>query len=78
MRPGDEYTWHYLNYFVEKSREYGHLEALLRYWVDGEQWKKDFLEKNDGVSAIRQELVNFLGIADYTPYVGKTNRLTMR
>lgn len=67
VRPGDTYTWQYLNFFLAKIQEGGELDALKKYWVDGETWKKDFLEKNSGVSEERKKLVELLGIGAYVP-----------
>ncbi|MBN9053947.1 MAG: hypothetical protein BGO06_15705 [Shinella sp. 65-6] len=67
VRPGDIYTWQYLNFFLAKIQESGELDALKKYWVDGETWKKDFLEKNSGVSEDRKKLVELLGIGAYVP-----------
>lgn len=67
VRPGDDFTWQYLDFFLTKIEESGELAALYKYWVEGEQWQKDFLEANSGVSQERIDLVNFLGIKDYTP-----------
>ncbi|WP_234187097.1 ABC transporter substrate-binding protein [Shinella sp. NM-101] len=67
VRPGDIYTWQYLNFFLAKIQESGELDALKKYWVDGEAWKKDFLEKNSGVSEDRKKLVELLGIGAYVP-----------
>jgi polar amino acid transport system substrate-binding protein/glutamine transport system substrate-binding protein len=70
VRPGDVYTWQYLNFFLTKIHENGQLDALKKYWVDGDTWKKDFLEKNAGVSAERKKLVDMLGIGAYVPESG--------
>lgn len=67
VRPGDIYTWQYLNFFLAKIQESGELDALKKYWVDGETWKKDFLEKSSGVSEDRKKLVELLGIGAYVP-----------
>lgn len=67
VRPGDDFTAQYLDFFLTKIAENGELDALNKYWVDGTQWQKDFLEANTGVSQERIDLVNFLGIKDYTP-----------
>ena len=67
VRPGDIYTWQYLNFFLAKIQESGELDALKKYWVAGETWKKDFLEKNSGVSEDRKKLVELLGIGAYVP-----------
>lgn len=67
VRPDDVYTWQYLNFFLTKIKESGELDALKKYWVDGEMWKKDFLEKNGGVSEERKKLVELLGIGAYVP-----------
>ena len=67
VRPGDIYTWQYLNFFLAKIQESGELDALKKYWVDGETWKKDFLEENSGVSEDRKKLVELLGIGAYVP-----------
>ncbi|MDB5552891.1 MAG: hypothetical protein JWL86_2875 [Rhizobium sp.] len=76
VRPGDVYTWQFLNFFLSKVKESGELDALKAYWVDGETWKKDFLEKNDGVSDERKKLVDLLGIGAYVPEANGT-RLTL-
>ncbi|UPA27153.1 substrate-binding periplasmic protein [Shinella oryzae] len=78
VRPGDIYTWQYLNFFMTKIRESGELAALYKYWVDGETWKADFLEKNDGVSEERKALVNLLGIGAYVPESGDGSRMTLQ
>lgn len=75
VRLEEEKIWNYLNSFARKIRANGKLDALKKYWLVEEIWKKDFLEKNNGVSSERRELVNQLGIADYTSYVGDINRL---
>ncbi|MFV0491334.1 MAG: transporter substrate-binding domain-containing protein [Pseudorhodobacter sp.] len=67
VRPGDDFTWQYLDFFLTKIKEGGEMDALLAYWVDGADWQKDFLEANDGVSQARLDLVEFIGISDYTP-----------
>lgn len=77
VRPGDNYTWQYLNFFLAKIKEGGELDALKKYWVDGETWKKDFLEKNNGVSEERKKLVELLGIGAYVPE-GDNSRLTLQ
>ena len=77
IRPDDQFTWHYLNFFLEKAKENGQLAALEKYWTEGDQWKKDYLNKGP-VSKEREELVRFLGIEDYSPYVGDKYRLKVR
>ncbi|WP_234187093.1 ABC transporter substrate-binding protein [Shinella sp. NM-101] len=76
VRPGDVYTWQYLDFFLTKIHESGELDALYKYWVTGEQWQADFMKKNDGVSQQRKDLVNLLGIQDYTAETGGT-RMTL-
>lgn len=78
VRPGDTYTWQYLDFFLAKIRESGELDALKKYWVDGETWKKDFLEKSTGVSDERKKLVEQLGIGAYVPESGNGSRLTLQ
>lgn len=70
VRPGDFYTWQYLDFFLAKIKASGELDALKKYWVDGDTWKKDFLEKNNGVSDERKKLIDQLGIGAYTPETG--------
>ncbi len=77
VRPDDQFTWHYLNFFLEKTKENGQLAALEKYWTEGDQWKKDYLEKGP-VSQKREEIVRFLGIEDYSPYVGDKYRLKVK
>ena len=77
VRPDDQFTWHYLNFFLEKTKENGQLAALEKYWTEGNQWKKDYLEKGP-VSQKREEIVRFLGIEDYSPYVGDKYRLKVK
>lgn len=77
VRPGDDFTWQYLNLFLAQAKQNGELDALVKYWVDGAQWQKDFSEKNDGVSKERLDLVNFLGIQAYTPETQGT-RMTLQ
>ncbi|NTJ63216.1 amino acid ABC transporter substrate-binding protein [Agrobacterium rhizogenes] len=78
VRPGDTYTWQYLNFFLAKIRDSGELAALKKYWVDGDTWKKDFLEKNNGVSDERKKLVDLLGIGAYAPESGNASRMTLQ
>jgi polar amino acid transport system substrate-binding protein/glutamine transport system substrate-binding protein len=78
VRPGDTYTWQYLNFFLAKIRDSGELAALKKYWVDGDTWKKDFLEKNNGVSDEREKLVDLLGIGAYAPESGNASRMTLQ
>jgi len=77
IRPDDQFTWHYLNFFLEKAKENGQLSALGKYWTTGDQWKKDYLQKGP-VSKEREELVHFLGIEDYSPYVGDKYRVKVK
>lgn len=77
VRPGDTYTWQYLNFFLTKIKESGELDALYKYWVNGETWKADFLEKNSGVSEERKALVALLGIGAYVPE-GDGSRMTLQ
>lgn len=77
VRPGDFYTLQYLDFFLAKIQESGELDALKQYWVDGEAWKKDFLEKNNGVSEERKKLVELLGIGAYVPESGNASRMTL-
>ncbi|WP_266064819.1 ABC transporter substrate-binding protein [Brucella intermedia] len=77
VRPGDFYTLQYLDFFLAKIQESGELDALKQYWVDGEAWKKDFLEKNSGVSEERKKLVELLGIGAYVPESGNASRMTL-
>lgn len=77
VRPGDVFTWQYLDFFLTKIKQGGELDALYKYWVDGDQWQADFLQANDGVSQERIDLVNLIGIQDYVPETdGK--RMTLR
>lgn len=78
VRPGDIYTWQYLDFFLAKIRESGELDALKKYWVDGETWKKDFLEKNSGVSDARKKLIQLLGIEAYAAESGNASRMTLQ
>ncbi|UWL61840.1 ABC transporter substrate-binding protein [Brucella pseudintermedia] len=78
VRPGDIYTWQYLDFFLAKIRESGELDALKKYWVDGETWKKDFLEKNSGVSDERKKLIQLLGIEAYAAESGNASRMTLQ
>lgn len=78
VRPGDIYTWQYLDFFLAKIRESGELAALKKYWVDGETWKKDFLEKNSGVSDERKKLIQLLGIEAYAAESGNASRMTLQ
>ncbi|WP_158608718.1 substrate-binding periplasmic protein [Sinorhizobium meliloti] len=78
VRPGDTYTWQFLNFFLAKIKESGELDALRKYWVEGGTWKTDFLQKNDGVSDERKKLVEQLGIAEYVPEAGDAVRMTLQ
>lgn len=78
VRPGDVYTWQYLDFFLTKIRESGELDALKKYWVDGETWKADFLQKNNGVSDERKQLVELLGIGAYTQDSGDGSRMKLQ
>lgn len=78
VRPGDTYTWQFLDFFLAKIQESGELDALKAYWVDGETWKADFLEKNNGVSEQRKKLVELLGIGAYVPESGNASRMTLQ
>jgi len=78
VRPGDVYTWQYLNFFLDKITQSGELDALHKYWVEGENWKADFMEKNDGISEERKTLIEFLAIESYVPESGKATRMTFR
>jgi ABC-type amino acid transport substrate-binding protein len=78
VRPGDNFTWQYLNFFIDKTKESGEMDALYKYWVDGETWRADFLQKNEGVSEQRKALVEQLGIGAYVPEAGSANRATLK
>ena len=78
VRPGDFYTQQYLDFFLTKIAESGELAALKKYWVEGDAWKKDFLEKNNGVSDDRKALVELLGISAYVPESGDGSRMTLQ
>lgn len=67
----------FLDGLLAEMKQNGQLEALRKYWVDSEDWKKDFLEKNSGVSEERKKLVEALGIAAYVPETSGT-RMTLR
>lgn len=77
VRPGDTYTWQFLDFFMAKIKESGELDALKAYWVDGETWKADFLQKNSGVSEERKKLVELLGIGAYVPE-SNGNRMSLQ
>lgn len=70
VRPGDIFTWQYLNFFLTKIKESGELDALLQYWTEGKTWEADFLESNDGLSEERKALIKLLDIAAYDPNTG--------
>jgi hypothetical protein len=75
-RPGDEFTWHFLNFFLHKIKADGQLEALENYWTVGDQWKKDYIErKSKSLSAARKRVIELCGIQDYEPGYGKKYRL---
>lgn len=78
VRPGDFYTQQYLDFFLAKIAESGELNALKNYWVEGDTWKKDFLEKTEGVSDERKKLVELLGISAYVPEGGDGSRMTLQ
>jgi polar amino acid transport system substrate-binding protein/glutamine transport system substrate-binding protein len=77
VRKGDTGAQNYLDTFLAEIKANGKLEALRAYWVDGDDWKNDFLEKNGGVSEQRKKLVEQLGIAAYVPESGKATRATL-
>ncbi|MBO9127714.1 MULTISPECIES: ABC transporter substrate-binding protein [unclassified Rhizobium] len=77
VRPGDFYMWQYLNFFLAQINKSGELDALNKYWAQGDTWKKDFLETNGGVSDERKKLVELLGIGAYVSEGGKASRLTL-
>ncbi|MDW6024985.1 ABC transporter substrate-binding protein [Mesorhizobium sp. BAC0120] len=77
VRKDDVGAQKYLDTFLAEIKANGKLEALRAYWVDGDDWKKDFLEKNSGVSDARKKLVEQLGIAAYVPESGKGTRATL-
>lgn len=72
VRPDDTATQEFLDSFLTEIKANGQLEALRAYWVDGEDWKADFLASNGGVSDARKKLVEQLGIAAYVPESGGT------
>ncbi|MFD1197968.1 substrate-binding periplasmic protein [Brucella gallinifaecis] len=78
VRPGDFYTQQYLDFFLTKIKESGELDALKKYWVEGDAWKQDFLEKNDGVSDERKKLIELLGIQAYVPESGDGSRMSLQ
>ena len=77
VRPKDVAMQEYLDGFLKDIKKNGDLEALRAYWVDSEDWKKDFLEKNSGVSEARKKLVERLGISAYVSDSGKASRMTL-
>jgi polar amino acid transport system substrate-binding protein/glutamine transport system substrate-binding protein len=77
VRPKDATTQEFLDKFLAEIKQNGQLDVLRAYWVDSEDWKKDFLEKNSGVSEKRKELVKKLGIAAYVPESGDGKRMTL-
>jgi len=77
VRKDDTGAQAYLDKLLAEIKANGKLEALRAYWVDGEAWKKDFLEKNSGVSEERKKLVDQLGISAYVPESGKGTRATL-
>lgn len=78
VRLKDTATQEFLDSFLAEIKKNGQLEALRAYWADSEDWKKDFLEKNDGVSETRKKLVEQLGIAKYVPESGDGSRTTLQ
>jgi ABC-type amino acid transport substrate-binding protein len=75
-RPGDEFTWHFLNFFLCKIKADGQLEALEKYWTVGNKWKKDYINgKSKSLSAARKQVIELCGIQDYEPGYGKRYRV---
>lgn len=72
VRPGDVFTWQYIDFFTRKIIESGELDVLLDYWANGETWVKDYTKKNNGISDERKNVIKLLGIEEYEPYSGGT------
>ncbi|ADK79929.1 ABC transporter substrate-binding protein [Sediminispirochaeta smaragdinae] len=78
VRPGDEFMWHYLNFFIKKVKENGQLEKLEEYWTKGDQWRVDYVQPGMQLSETRKNLVKFIGISDYEKEIGDTYRVSMQ
>lgn len=78
VRPGDVGRQQYLDAMLAEMKENGELDALYAYWVDGNVWSDDFLERNDGVSEERLALVELLGISAYVPETGDGSRAQLQ
>ncbi|MDR1611255.1 MAG: transporter substrate-binding domain-containing protein [Planctomycetota bacterium] len=71
-RPDDLFANKFLDYWISENIENGKMPAIIDYWFNNDAYIADFkvnAEKGK-MSKDREQLVNLLGIADYSPYFG--------
>ena len=71
-RPEDLFTNRFLNFWLKENLENGKINLLIDYWFNNEDYHNDFKVNaaKGKMSKSREQLVDLLGIADYSPYFG--------
>lgn len=75
-RPDDLFANKFLDYWIGENIENGKIPAIIDYWFNNDAYIADFktVAEKGKMSKDREQLVELIGIADYSPYFGDVNR----